>query len=72
MIGIRHEEVTVMVPFMEPSIEMNNQSVLNIITGVVQATKAIKLPTMEEVITITTAYTIGANRTPSENQQEWG
>ena len=72
MIGIRHEEVTVMVPFMEPSIEMNNQSVLNIITGVVQATKAIKLPTMEEVITITTVYTIGANRTPSENQQEWG
>ena len=64
MIGIRHKKVPVMIPPTEPSIGTNNQQVLTIITGVVQAQKALKSTTMEEVITITTAYNMEDNRTP--------
>ena len=63
-IGIRHEKVLVLDPPMETSIGANNQTDLTISTGVVQAPKALKLPTMEEVTAITTAYNTGADRTP--------
>ena len=46
-IGIRHEEVPVMVPPMEPSIGVNNQMDFTISTGVVQAPHALKTPGMQ-------------------------
>ena len=48
----------------ETSIGANNQPDLTISTGVAQAPKALKLPTMEEVIVITTAFSVGVNRNP--------
>ena len=51
-------------PPKEPRIVMNNKPALAIITGVLQALKALKSPTMEEVISITTVYNTGENRTP--------
>ena len=54
MIGIRHEEIPVLDTPTELYIGMNNQPELAISTGVVQDQQARKLPTMEEVIAITT------------------
>ena len=51
-------------PPMELCIGINNQPELTIITGVLQAPKALKPPMMEEVIEITTTYNGGANRNP--------
>ena len=45
-------------------ISLNNQPVLIISTGVVQDPKELKFPTMEEVISITTVYNTGENKTP--------
>ena len=51
-------------PLEESRIGTNNQPVLTISTGVVQAPKALRQPVMEKVIAITTAYNVGENRTP--------
>ena len=64
MIGIRHEENPVLDPLMELRIGTNNQPVLTISIGVAKALKALKWPTVEEVITITAAYNVGGKRTP--------
>ena len=63
-IGIIHEEIPLLDPTTEICIGANNQLDLTISTGVLQAPKVIKSPTMDEVITITTVYNTGANRTP--------
>ena len=47
MIGIRHEEVPVLVPPMEPSIIANNQPAMNVSTGVIQAPQDLKTPTLQ-------------------------
>ena len=49
---------------MEMSVVANNQPVLTISTGIVEATKALKLPTMDKIIMIMTAYKVGANWNP--------
>ena len=59
MIRIGHEEIPVLAPLKEPLIGTDNQLTLNISNGVVHDTQAQNLPTMEEVIAITTAYNVG-------------
>ena len=62
-IGIRHEEVPVLVTPMEPSIIANNQPARNVSTGVVQAPQAFKMPVMQEFVVVTTPCNTGENRT---------
>ena len=45
-IGIQHKEIPVLDTLTEPRFGMNNRPVLTISTGVVQDTKALKLPLM--------------------------
>ena len=52
-----------------PRIGAINQSVLIISTSFIQSSQAQNSPTTEEVITITTAYNAGDNRTPLRNSR---
>ena len=63
-IRIRHKEVPVLHPPMEPSISANNQLNLTISIGFVQALQALMTPTTDEVITFTTVHNTVANMTP--------
>ena len=63
-IGIRHKELPVLDPPIEPSIGANNQPSFTISTGVVQVPKALKTPTMDKAIAVTNAYNMGENRNP--------
>ena len=47
MIWIRHEEVPVLVPTMEPIIVTNNQSAMTVSIGVIQAPQALKKPVVQ-------------------------
>ena len=47
IIGIRHEEVSVLTPLMEPKIGAKNQLYLFINSGVVQGPQVLKSPTVQ-------------------------
>ena len=64
MIGIQHEEVSVLVPPTELIIIVNNQPAMAVSTGVIQALKETKTPAMQEFIAVTTPCNTGANMTP--------
>ena len=64
MIGIRQEEVPVLVPHMEPSIVLKNKHDMTISTGFIQAPQVNKPPVMQELVLVTTLYNMGENRNP--------
>ena len=63
MIGIRHDEVPVLVPRTEPIIK-KNQPAMTLRTGVIPVPQALNMPAMEEGIAVTTVYKKGTNRNP--------
>ena len=69
LIWTRKEEVTVLVPPMEPIIVANNQPDITNRTGVIQTPQALKTPTMQELIVHTTLYKQRRKKDSSENYQ---
>ena len=63
-IRIRHEELPLLNPPTERIIGVKNRMAFTISAGFVQAPQALKTPTTEEVILVTTAFNKGANKTP--------
>ena len=63
MIGIQHEEVSVLSPLTDPRIGANNQPALSISTGILQAPQTLKLPVVQEFVAYTDLNNTGGNRT---------
>ena len=64
IIGIRHEEVSVLPPTMDPRIGTNNKSDFSIINGIVLVPPMLNYPAVKEIITATALNNTGKNRTP--------
>ena len=64
MIGTRKEEVPMLVPTTETSIIANNQPATTVRNGVIQTPQPLNMPTMQDFVTVTTPYNMGANRIP--------
>ena len=66
MIEIRHKEVSVLSPPMDPRIDENNQLALSISTGIKQAPHMLNFPALQEIVANVASKNTGENRTPRQ------
>ena len=64
IIGIRYEEVPMLITHVIPSIIANNWPDMTVSTGFIQEPQALKMPVMQEFVAVMTPYNTWENRTP--------